>query len=144
MSIPAGSFLGNVTPCEAMKLQSVLLDWQLSSLLRPELEEASSLLALETSLELRCRIGSGSSYVQGRNTPVPFVGGACWQAWVFVLECQLAPVQCVSLVFMSVKVCLLSAASIMRLSASCPRGDTDLRHAPSANAHNLIWQVAIT
>ncbi len=119
MSIPAGSFLGNVSPwpCEAMKLQSVLLDWQLSSLLRPELEEASSLLAAETSLELRRSVGSGSSYVQGKKTPVPFVGGTCWQAWVVALECQLALVQCASLVFMSAEVCLLSAASIMRLSA---------------------------
>ncbi len=61
VNMPAGSLLGNLSPCEAMKLQSVLLDWQLSSLLRPELKEASSLLAAETSLGLRGSVGSGSS-----------------------------------------------------------------------------------
>ncbi len=86
--IPAGSLLGNFSPCEAMKPQSVLLEWQLSSLLRPELEEASSLLESETSLGLRRSMGSGSSYVQGKKTPVPFVEGTCWQAWVVALECQ--------------------------------------------------------
>ena len=101
-----------------MKPQSVLLDWQLSSLLRPELEEASSLLAAETSLALRRSVGSGSSYVQGKKTPVPFVEGTCWQAWVVALECQLALAHCASLVSMSAEVCLLRAASIMRLSYS--------------------------